>query len=178
MMAAMEILSENNEKGVQSRLAAGPGSAPATFTPEEASQWVERTTSGVAEWRALLDDLDGRGDVGPYGYWGVSMGTAVGLPFVAVEPRIRAAVLGLAGLGGRPAAGDLEGAARALRIPVLFLFQWDDELMSRVSGLALFDAIGSADKTMHVNPGGHVQIPLFETDASEAFFLRPLGLAR
>ena len=33
MMAAMEILSENNEKGVQSRLAAGPGSAPATFTP-------------------------------------------------------------------------------------------------------------------------------------------------
>ena len=94
------------------------------------------------------------------------------------SPGSALAVLGLAGLGGRPAAGDLEGAARALRIPVLFLFQWDDELMSRESGLALFDAIGSADKTMHVNPGGHVQIPLFETDASEAFFLRHLGPAR
>ena len=34
-----------------------------------------------------------------YGYWGVSMGTLIGLPFVASEPRISAAVLGLAGLG-------------------------------------------------------------------------------
>ncbi|HEX5266919.1 MAG TPA: hypothetical protein VFW24_09100 [Acidimicrobiales bacterium] len=31
------------------------------------------------------------------------------------------------------------------------------------------------EKTMHVNPGGHVQIPLFERDAYEAFFARHLG---
>jgi hypothetical protein len=30
---------------------------------------------------------------------------------------------------------------------------------------------------LHVNPGGHVQIPLFERDAFEAFFLRHLGPA-
>jgi pimeloyl-ACP methyl ester carboxylesterase len=169
---------ERHRSSLQARIAAGPASAPRTFDPEEASAWVERTSRGVAEWRALLDDLDTQGGAGPYGYWGVSMGTAIGLPFVAVEPRISAAVLGLAGLGGRPGAGDFEGAARALRIPVLFVFQWDDELMSRESGLALFDAIGSAEKTMHINPGGHVQIPLFERDSYDAFFLRHLGPAR
>jgi pimeloyl-ACP methyl ester carboxylesterase len=168
---------ERRRLSLQARLAAGPGSAPGRFTPEEASEWVGRTTRGVAEWRALLDDLDAAGHAGPYGYWGVSMGTAIGLPFVAVEPRVRAAVLGLAGLGGRPGAGDFEQAARALQIPVLFLFQWDDELMTRESGLALFDAMGSADKTMHINPGGHVQIPLFERDACEAFFVRHLAEA-
>jgi pimeloyl-ACP methyl ester carboxylesterase len=166
---------EQRRLSLEARIAAGPGSTPATFAPEEASEWVERTTRGVAEWRALLDDLDAGGDAGPYGYWGVSMGTLIGLPFVALEPRVRAAVLGLAGLRVLPGAGDFEGAARALRIPVLFMFQWDDELMSRDSGLALFDAIGSAEKTMHINPGGHVQIPPFETDAFEAFFRRHLG---
>ena len=28
---------------------------------------------------------------------------------------------------------------------------------------------------MHVNPGGHVETPLFERDDYEAFFLRHLG---
>ncbi len=169
---------ERRRLALEARISGGAGSAPRTFTPEDASEWAERTTRGVAEWRALLDDLAAQGDTGPYGYWGVSMGTAIGLPFVAAEPRISAAVLGLAGLGGRPGAGDFERAARTLRIPILFVFQWDDELMSRESGLALFDAMGSADKTMHINPGGHIQIPLFERDAFEAFFLRHLGPAR
>jgi hypothetical protein len=64
-----------------------------------------------------------------------------------------------------------------LSIPVLFLFQWDDELIRRPSGLSLFDAIGSTDKTMHVNPGGHVQVPSFESDAAEVFFGRYLRAA-
>jgi cephalosporin-C deacetylase-like acetyl esterase len=34
---------------------------------------------------------------GPVGYWGLSMGCGLGAPFVAAEPRVRAAVLGLAG---------------------------------------------------------------------------------
>ena len=105
------------------------------------------------------------------------MGTAIGLPFVASEPRVRAAVLGLAGLGNRPGSGRFEQAARALSIPVLLVLQWDDELVGRQSGLALFDEIGSGDKTLHVNPGGHVEIPLFERDAYEEFLLRHLGPA-
>lgn len=145
------------------------------LSPEEAKAWVERTRLGVLEWKALVDDVEASGrHNGRLGYWGVSMGTAIGLPFVAAEPRVNAAVLGLAGLSARPGAADFEAAARSLSIPVLFLFQWDDELMSRQSGIALFDAIGSKEKTMHVNPGGHVFMPLFERDAAEAHFRRHL----
>jgi dienelactone hydrolase len=145
--------------------------------PEEAKAWVERTTRGVADWKALLDDLEQTGGITDerIGYWGVSMGTAIGLPFVASEPRVRAAVLGLAGLSNRPGADGFEEAARSLTIPVLFLFQWDDELMTRDSGVALFDAFGSKEKTMHVNPGGHVGMPMFERDAVDVFFRRHLG---
>lgn len=162
---------------LEARMAAGPGGAPGEMPAGAVQESLERTRKGVAEWKALLDDLDAAGDIsdGRYGYWGVSMGTAIGLPFVASEPRIAAAVLGLAGLGDRPGREELERAARDLRIPVLFLFQWDDELMSRQSGLALYDAIGSADKTMHINPGGHIGMPAHERDAADAFFRRHLG---
>lgn len=167
---------ERQRRDLQARIASGARS-PRQFDPEEARAWTERTTGGVGEWKALLDDLDAAGAVcdGRYGYWGVSMGTAIGLPFVASEPRIAAAVLGLAGLSNRPGADAFERAARQLSVPVLFVFQWDDELMTRQSGLNLYDAIGSKQKTMHVNPGGHVQTPAFERDAYEAFFVRHLG---
>jgi pimeloyl-ACP methyl ester carboxylesterase len=164
-------------RAIQARIAAGPGAGGIAPGPEEAREWVERTTKGIAEWRALLDGLDEEEAGQRYGYWGVSMGTAIGLPFVASEPRVRAAVLGLAGLGNRPGAESFEHAARALTVPVLLVLQWNDELVSQAAGLALFEAIGSAEKTLHVNPGGHVQIPLFERDAYEAFFLRHLGPA-
>lgn len=171
------VKAEQRRQAIQARIAAGPEARAVVFGPDEAKEWVERTTTAMAEWRALLDSLDDQG-VGPrYGYWGVSMGTAIGLPFVATEPRIAAAVLGLAGLGNRPGAERFEQAARALTIPVLLVLQWNDELVRQTSGLALFDAIGSTEKTVHLNPGGHVQIPLFERDAYEAFFLRHLGPA-
>lgn len=139
--------------------------------PEQARQWAERTRKGVAEWRATLDALVADGIASEQvGYWGLSMGTAIGLPYVASDARVRAAVLGLAGTGMRN-PGFTE-AARSLAIPVLFVFQWDDELMPRESGLELFDTIGSRDKAMHIFPGGHIETPLYERDAYEAFFRR------
>jgi dienelactone hydrolase len=164
-------------RALQARIAAGPNAGGPTFDQEEAREWVARTTKGVAEWKHLLDELDSEGTATRYGYWGLSMGTAIGLPFVASEPRIAAAVLGLAGLGDRPGASVFEGAARALQVPVLLILQWDDELVSRATGLALFDALGSKEKVAHINPGGHVQTPAFERDAYDAFFLRHLGVA-
>ncbi len=126
----------------------------------------------ITEWKALLDDLatNEQWASGPFGYWGVSMGTAFGVPLLADEPRISAAVLGLGALR----EGNEEQKERAARvtIPLLFLFQWDDELMAREGGLALWDAFGSGEKTMHINPGPHVGIPLFERDEALAFFKR------
>ncbi|MBN6056769.1 alpha/beta hydrolase [Nonomuraea sp. RK-328] len=130
-------------------------------------------TRAVPEWRAVLDALhETCGFDGPVGYWGVSMGTAIGVPLVAAEPRITAAVLGLFG------HEFLAEAAARVSVPVQFLLQWDDELLPRASTLALFDALGSREKTLHANTGGHMEVPAFELDAAEHFFARHLGVER
>jgi dienelactone hydrolase len=125
----------------------------------------------VPEWRAVLDavqDLEHVG-AGPVGYWGVSLGCGLGVPFVAAEPRVRAAVLGLGG-----AIASAEEAAR-ITVPVEFLLQWDDERVPRTEGLALFDALASTEKTLHANPGKHAEIPSYELDSTLRFFARHLG---
>ena len=91
------------------------------------------------------------------------------MPFVAAEPRVRAAVLGLAGSPG------LAGTAAGITVPVQFLVQWDDERVPRTQSLALFDALASAEKTLHANPGKHMEVPAFELDSTLRFFTRHLG---
>lgn len=152
--------------GNQARVEAGEDLAPliAGF-----QALVARRT--VPEWRAVLDavqDLEYVG-TGPVGYWGVSLGCGLGVPFVAAEPRVRAAVLGLGG-----ASASAEVAAR-ITVPVEFLLQWDDERVPRAQGLALFDAFASTEKTLHANPGRHGEIPAFELDSTLRFFARHLG---
>lgn len=125
----------------------------------------------VAEWQAVItavQELDHVG-AGPVGYWGVSMGCGLGVPLLAAEPRVRAAVLGLLGVHG------LAETAARVTAPVQFLLQWDDDRVPRAQGLALFDALASAEKTLHANPGKHGEIPGFETDSSLRFFTRHLG---
>ncbi|MFF4196827.1 alpha/beta hydrolase [Nonomuraea sp. NPDC001831] len=121
----------------------------------------------VPEWRSVLDAL---GDHGPVGYWGVSLGCALGIPLVAAEPRIGAAVLGLSGTSLASAQ-----AAAAITVPVRFLLQWDDERVPRAEALALFDALASAEKTLHANPGGHADVPDFEIDSALRFLAGRLG---
>ncbi|NUW35812.1 alpha/beta hydrolase [Nonomuraea sp. SMC257] len=121
----------------------------------------------VPEWRSVLDAL---GDLGPVGYWGVSLGCALGIPLVAAEPRIRAAVLGLSGTS----LASAEAASR-VTVPVRFLMQWDDERVPREDALALFDALASGEKTLHANPGKHEDVPAFEADDAVRFLARRLG---
>ena len=135
----------------------------------EFHELVARQT--VREWRAVLDAVQEAGHVGagPVGYWGVSLGCGLGVPFVAAEPRVRAAVLGLGG-----ALASAETAAR-ITIPVEFLVQWDDERVPRAQSLALFDALASAEKTLHANPGKHGEVPPFELESTLRFFARHLA---
>lgn len=124
----------------------------------------------VADWQTVLtavQRLDHVG-VGPVGYCGLSMGCGLGIPLIAAEPRIRAAVLGLLGVQGLA-----EDAAR-ITVPVQFLVQWDDQLVPRDECLALFDTLASAEKTLHANPGKHGDVPSFEVDSSLRFFARHL----
>jgi dienelactone hydrolase len=125
----------------------------------------------VPEWRAVLDALQDLEHVGAglVGYWGVSLGCGLGVPFVAAEPRVRAAVLGLGG-----AAASAEVAAQ-ITVPVQFLVQWDDERVPRAHSLALFDAFSSTEKTLHANPGKHAEVPALELNSALRFFQRHLG---
>jgi pimeloyl-ACP methyl ester carboxylesterase len=128
-------------------------------------------TRAVPEWQFVLDalqKLDHVGAGGPVGYWGVALGSAIGIPFVAAEPRIAAAVFGVIG------HEILTEAAAQVTVPVEFLLQWDDELVPRDSGLALFDALGSREKALHANSGRHMAVPRFEVESAERFFLRHL----
>jgi pimeloyl-ACP methyl ester carboxylesterase len=152
--------------GMRERMAAGE-----PVYPDIARYNAELAAQAIPEWQAVISavaELDGGGADEPVGFWGVSMGTAIGVPLAAAEPRIKAAVFGLAG------HETLAGAAARVTIPVQFLLQWDDEHVSRESGLALFDAFASREKTLHANPGRHVEVPAFELEDSARFFARHL----
>ena len=132
-------------------------------------------TEIVPDWQTTLDalqKLDCVGDSQPVGYYGLSQGGGVGMHLVAAEPRIKAAVLGLNG------NDVLISIAPRITIPVEFVMQWDDEGHPRDSIMKLFDALGSAEKTLHANPGCHFKVPSFEIDSSIRFFARHLGTGR
>ncbi|MDA0364300.1 MAG: alpha/beta hydrolase [Chloroflexi bacterium] len=135
----------------------------------------------VADWRATLDALIALPEIDGacVGYGGVSMGTMFGLPFVAADGRIRAAVLGLCGLQSARGAplemGErLAGDARDLSAPVLFLLQWHDDVFAREGSLALFDLIASGDKRLLANPGRHHETPAHARAASVDFLVTQL----
>jgi dienelactone hydrolase len=137
---------------------------------------MRRAATHQSEWKATLDAvqaLDVVGAQGPVGYAGLSMGAILGIPFVAAEPRVKAAALGLVGISGSDHA--LAQAARRITVPIEFVMQWDDEWVSREEALALFAAFGSREKSLHANPGGHGEVPVFERASRESFFLRHLG---
>ncbi len=130
----------------------------------------ELTRQAVPEWMQLLDDLaalglrDNRREAG---FWGLSLGAAIGFALISVETRIHAAVLGLVG-------DNLSEVARTLVTPTQFVMQWDDEMIARDGALELYAAIGSGDKTLHANPGKHGDVPRHEHSSAVDFFDRHL----
>ncbi|HMO96664.1 MAG TPA: hypothetical protein PKD27_11140 [Tepidiformaceae bacterium] len=129
-----------------------------------------------ADWSAVLDALLALGefDGGRVGYWGLSMGTMLGVPFVASEPRIRAAVLGLCGFKGSSAIRGRFGErhrtdAPRISIPVHFVVQWDDERFDREGAFELFDLLATKDKRLAAYPGLHAEVPEEGRDATRLF---------
>jgi dienelactone hydrolase len=121
----------------------------------------------ITEMTACVDFLVGERvlDAGALGYFGLSMGTAMGIPFIAAEPRVRCAVLGLMHSRSERVCAD----AAQVRCPVLFIMNLEDERVPRAEGLELFDAIASTDKRLHAHPGRHGAIPEEEMTAAEQF---------
>lgn len=147
--------------------------ALAAGEPVEA-QVIERLVvplvdAAVPEWQAALDALLLLPEIGgPVGYSGGVV--AIGVRLAAVEPRIAAAVL----FAGSYVPRTTFEEAREVTIPLQVLLQWDDEGNDRQLALDLFDALGSTEKTLHANMGGHTGVPWFEGDDAARFFTRHL----
>ena len=139
----------------------------------------ENMTAETMAAISAVQNLDYVGE-GPVGYWGVSMGTRFGVPLVANDDRFTAALFGLFGLfpEGSTVPVGWGDDARSIDIPLIFVYQRSDSLMTLQSGIDLFDAFGSSDKTMHINPGGHVAIPVSEREKWKPFFVSHLGKAK
>jgi hypothetical protein len=85
----------------------------------------ETTSNRVSERLFTLDHIGYVGAGGPVEFWGVAQDSAIGVPFAGAEPRITAAVFGLAGVKPWPrlregycpipAHGALAAPARARR---------------------------------------------------------------
>lgn len=121
------------------------------------------------EWRSALDALlTIPGIVGPVGISGGPM--AIGIRLAVVEPRITAAGF----FAGSFVPRVMIEEARKIRVPLHVLLQWDDEGNDRQLALDLFDAFGSAEKTLQANLGGHTGVPDHAGEDAARFFVRHL----
>ena len=131
----------------------------------------------VEDWHASIDCVVEKTDTVPdvFGYFGLSMGSIFGIPFLASRVRrhepVTAAVLGLLGTTGAVTrlAERLLADASNINCPILFLMQLEDELFPRDGYLELFDALGSVDKRIHANPGMHPEVPAEEMSFTTQF---------
>jgi len=118
-----------------------------------AELWTPDLVEAMArDWSACIDHARATWQLGEagIGYWGLSGGTTFGLPLVALEPSIQAAVLGL-----NSAVPLMLAYASRVTCPVLYTMNLDDRYMSREEGLALYDALGTDDKFVLGYPGDH-----------------------
>jgi hypothetical protein len=102
----------------------------------------------------------------------VTLGVVTGLMLTAVESRIAAV-----SFGGVFVYDALIEVAGMITVPVEYRIPWDDEEFDRTSGVALFDAFTSKEKTLHAYSGRHYPVPDYERDSSARFFARHLGRA-
>ena len=143
------------------------GDSPIPVIVEFNASLAERA---VPEWRATIDALQTLPEIGadaPIGYAGMTLAAMIGIPLVAAEPRVRAAVL-----GGAFAAPTVLEAASAITVPVEYLLPWRDPEIPREHGLAVFDALGSVEKTLLGFPESHKRVPGARLDTR--FFARHL----
>ncbi len=128
-------------------------------------EWIERRwdLGRTIDYLATRPDVD----ASRLGYIGVSFGASSALPLVAIEPRLKAAVLlsgGLTALGPTPIVEPLNYVPR-IKIPVLMVNGRFDELFTLdTNQRLLFERLGTrpADKRHVVLESGHGSPPRAE----------------
>ncbi|QIZ98030.1 alpha/beta hydrolase [Leifsonia sp. PS1209] len=125
--------------------------------------------AAVPEWQTTLDALLALPEIG--GPVAISGGViAIAMRLALVEPRIAAAGL----FAGSYVPLSMFDEARRITVPLHVLLQWDDEGNDRQLALDLFDAFGSAEKTLQANLGGHRGVPAYAGEDAARFFVRHL----
>jgi pimeloyl-ACP methyl ester carboxylesterase len=134
--------------------------------PDLVSRWV-------LDQRLLIDAVEERFGIRPMLYLGMSMGAVMGCHLLAEDPRLSAGILVVGGstvvsvperfddvddaLRARLSMTDPElPAARVAPRPVLMLNADQDEIFSRRSAMALYDAFGHP-KEISFFPGRHAR---------------------
>ena len=147
--------------------------------------WLEGAVDGmVADWQATLDAL-GRSAairIGPVGYWGLSLGALFGVPLVAAEPRIKAAVFGLMGTAINEREGSFQSIDQRLardagrvQCPVMFVQQLDDEFFPAEAQREIYDLLATRDKEIASNPGRHAALPPEVIERTQDFLAEQLS---
>ncbi len=133
-------------------------------------EYLRALRQRLVEWRQdlgrTLDYLQTRGDIDMtrLGYYGRSFGASMPLPLLALEPRLKTAILHSGGFTyrGLPAEADGVNYAPRIRIPVLMLNgRHDYVLPAETSQKPLFQMLGTppADKRYIVYDAGHDPLP-------------------
>ena len=112
----------------------------------------------VAEWRVIQRYAQDRFPELALGYFGLSLGTQYGIPFLARNDSIGAAVLGLFGSLPRPKTPVMNRYAPMVTCPVTFIKQTDDEIHPSATVDHLFHSLGSKSKCMIEGPGRHAEV--------------------
>jgi dienelactone hydrolase len=124
-----------------------------------ANQKRERAIRWSMDLGRTLDYLETRPDIDirKVGFYGVSLGAEQGVRLVAVDPRIRVAVLSSGGLSSsRSPETDAWNFAPRVRVPVLMVNGRHDSIFPlETSQKPLFQALGTKVKQHILYDGGH-----------------------
>lgn len=142
----------------------------------------DRVVQQVKDLRRSLDYLDTRTDVihDRIGYYGVSDGASLGIILLALEPRVRAAVLPAGGLSPDKKPPEIDGVnfAPRIRIPVLMLNgRYDLSFPAGANQVPLFHLLGTPEdqKRYVLFDFGHLPVQPLEIKETLDWFDRYLG---
>ncbi len=128
------------------------------------------TYEGMAvDWQRTVDACGELPNVGTQraAYLGFSMGSVLGVPVVAAEPRFRCAVFAIGGIM-QEGSNLLSQAASQISRPALLINQSEDEIFSRESAFRLYDALAGPKRILFY-PGGHTGVPREAMDRVREF---------
>lgn len=146
--------------------------ADAADAPMPAAWESRREERRADRWRAAIDALQllpGVDEDRLVGLRGMGADAATALRVAASDTRVGAATIGAVA-----ATPSLLALAGVVRVPVQVLLPWDDPDLDRTAGLAVFEAIASADKSLRVHLGTRHALPADETDETAWFLARHL----